>query len=340
VPSSPVLRRRARSLVFLVSILLSLPPAAYAPIVSAAAAGSALSFNGSNQYATLGSTTDLRLPQFTLELWVRRSGAGVGINTGTGGLASAIPLITKGRAEAETAAADVNYFFGIDATTGHLAADFEEAQSGATPSLNHPITGTGVIAADNTWHHVAATYDGATWNLYLDGNLDGTLLVGATRPPNTATAVTTAVGTSMNSSGTAAGFFAGTVDEVRIWSVARTQAQIQAAKNQELTSGTGLVGRWGLNEGTGSSLANSVAGGVSGTAVASPSWVAGFPIPDTTPPARPTGLAATAYPAAVALAWSSNSESDLAGYNVYRSTTSPVTTGGGPLNGTLLASAS
>ncbi len=43
---------------------------------------------------------------------------------------------------------------------------------------------------------------------------------------------------------------------------------------------------------------------------------------DTTPPAAPTGLAATAGDGTVSLDWNNNSESDLAGYNVYRSTTS------------------
>ena len=54
-------------------------------------------------------------------------------------------------------------------------ADFEEGQSGSTPSANHPITGTTAIPVGTAWHHAAATYDGATWNLYLDGALDGTL---------------------------------------------------------------------------------------------------------------------------------------------------------------------
>jgi exo-poly-alpha-galacturonosidase len=41
-----------------------------------------------------------------------------------------------------------------------------------------------------------------------------------------------------------------------------------------------------------------------------------------TPPAAPTGLSATAGNAKVLLDWNNNSEGDLAGYNIYRSTTS------------------
>ena len=42
--------------------------------------------------------------------------------------------------------------------------------------------------------------------------------------------------------------------------------------------------------------------------------------PDTTPPAAPTGLTATAGDGSVSLDWADNSETDLAGYNVKRST--------------------
>ena len=230
-----------------------------------------------DQYLTLGSASQLRSATFTVELWFQRTAAGTPTSTGTGGVTNAVPLITKGRAEAETAAADVNYFLGIDATTNKLVADFEEGQSGSTPSANHPITGTTAIAIGSTWHHAAATYDGTTWNLYLDGALDGTLAVN--KPANASTNVPTTVGSALTTGGVAAGFFGGTVDEVRIWDVARTGPQIAGSKDSEITgSQANLLGRWGMNEGSGSSAADSAGSGYNGTLIGSPAWVSGFPI--------------------------------------------------------------
>jgi endonuclease I len=48
----------------------------------------------------------------------------------------------------------------------------------------------------------------------------------------------------------------------------------------------------------------------------------GTPSGDTTAPASPTGFSASGAAGRVSLAWTGNSESDLAGYNVYRSDTS------------------
>jgi hypothetical protein len=58
--------------------------------------------------------------------------------------------------------------------------------------------------------------------------------------------------------------------------------------------------------------------------------------PDTTPPAVPTGFGALAGDATVSLDWSDNTEGDLAGYNIYRSTTPG--SGYSKLNSSLLSS--
>src|SRR5262245_44849437 len=114
--------------------------------------GSALQFNGTNQYVTFGAAPGLGASTFTIEVWFKKTG-GTPASTGTGGV-SAIPLLTKGRGEAEGSNLDMNYFLGIDAA-GKLVADFEEGVStGGTAGLNHPVTGTTVLT-DNVWHHGA-----------------------------------------------------------------------------------------------------------------------------------------------------------------------------------------
>src|SRR6266536_2312128 len=232
-------------------------------------AGAALNFNGTNQYVTFGAAPGLGAATFTLETWFKRTGAGIGTSTGSGGIASGIPLVTKGRAEAEGSNVDMNYFLGIDSTTGKLVADFEDMAAGT----NHPVTGQTAVS-QGAWHHAAATYDGTTWRLYLDGAPDGQLAVG--KPPRSDSIQHAALGTAMTSMGVAAGFFQGTLDEARVWNYARSEAQIDQAMSQEITSASGLIGRWGLNEGSGISVADSSGNGNNGTAVNSPTWTEGL----------------------------------------------------------------
>jgi concanavalin A-like lectin/glucanase superfamily protein/Big-like domain-containing protein/K319-like protein len=315
---------------WLISLFLLL--AAFAPRAQGQAsfAGTALQFNGSSQYVTFGAAQPgLGASTFTLECWFKRMGAGVATSTGSGGV-TAVPLVTKGRAEAEGSNVDMNYFLGIDGTTGKLVADFEEGPStGGTLGLNHPVSGNTVVTS-SVWHHAAATYDGQTWKLYLDGVLDGTLTLAVPRPPRSDSIQHAGLATALNSTGVAAGFFQGVLDEARIWNVARSQADIQSTMNQEITTvPTGLLGRWGMNEGSGLTVYNTVAGAVNGTAIGGPTWV-----PDIIPPLAPQGVSSTAGNGLVTLRWAANSETDLAGYNIYRSTTSPVPTTGTALNGT------
>src|SRR5688572_7886514 len=119
-----------------------------------------LTFNGSTNYAAMGAAPGLNSTSFTVEAWFKKEGNGVSTSTGTGGL-FAIPLVAKGRAEAEGSNKDFNYFLGIDAALNVLAADFEEGPSGPNPGANHPIKGITPLC-NNVWYHACVTYNGTT----------------------------------------------------------------------------------------------------------------------------------------------------------------------------------
>ena len=173
---------------------------------------------------------------FTIECWFKRIGTGSTASTGTGGI-SGVPLVTKGRGESESQSLNCNYFLGH--TSGNLlVADFEELSG-----PNHPLTGTHAFSS-NVWHHAALTYDGANLKLYLDGALDNS--VAASGVPDYTSIQRAALGSALNSSRAPAGFFAGIIDEARIWNYARTQTQIQSAMNTEITFGGRLAGALGI----------------------------------------------------------------------------------------------
>ncbi len=85
--------------------------------------------------------------------------------------------------------------------------------------------------------------------------------------------------TSLNSKGIPAGYFAGALDEVRIWDVALSEQEIQANINAELSDPQPhLLGRWGLDQEAGAVMLDSAGQTVAGTAVAiDPSPVPGAP---------------------------------------------------------------
>ena len=246
-----------------------------------------LRLDGVSKRVTFGPAPGLGAATFTIETWFKREGPGVSLSTGTGGLPAAIPLVTKGRGEADGSNLDMNYFLGINGTTRVLVADFEDAATG----LNHPVQGVTAIC-DNVWYHAAATYDGTTWRLYLNGQLETTLVVGAFTP-RADSIQHGALGTAMTSTGAAAGFFQGVLDEARVWNFARNAAAIQATMTGPLPSASGLIGRWSVDEGSGSTIADSSGGGNTGTIVNTAVWVTGTPYVSTPLPPGSYGLRMT-----------------------------------------------
>ncbi|MBL7818414.1 MAG: VCBS repeat-containing protein [Saprospiraceae bacterium] len=108
----------------------------------------------------------------------------------------------------------------------------------------------GAAATDGNWHHIAMTWQRNTTNgfkSYLDGQL-----VAQTNTFNTA--LPNLTGLYLGSFGGASEFMNGTIDEVRVWNVVRTQTEIQAGMNADLSlPQTGLLMYYKFNHGTANS---------------------------------------------------------------------------------------
>lgn len=246
-------------------------------------ANTALEFDGVNDYVTMGAAPELNVGGpppvngFTLECWFRKDGTGKTTGSGSGGV-TAVPLFGKGRGESDGSNVDCNIFFGIN-SSGVLVADFESQATG----LNHPVTGTNAPITNGVWHHAAVTFDGSTgvWRLYLDGAEVGTSTVSvAGAVPRYDSIQHFGLGAAMTSTGAPEGAFAGLIDEARVWSYARSGTQISNNLGREIGQETGLIGRFGLNEGQGNTTASS-SGSSIGTLMNGPAWVPGAPFTTT-----------------------------------------------------------
>jgi hypothetical protein len=200
----------------------------------------AMVLDGKDDYATVGKKPEFGLAQLTIEAWVRRDGDGIPATSGAGGL-SLVPIAAKGLGEGDGSNIDCNYLFGF--TGDVIGADFEDMATGA----NHPVYGKTAITR-GTWHHVAATYDGAKWRLYVDGKLDGEATANAM--PRADSVHAFALGSAIASDGVAHGFLHGALDEVRVWSLARSAEEIADGMHRTLVTGEGLVARFGLDVGS------------------------------------------------------------------------------------------
>jgi len=118
------------------------------------------------------------------------------------------------------------------------------------------LTSSGTIS-ENTWTHVATVYDGTNITIYINGISSGTLASGN---------VTGSYNTFYIGNTGGGSYFTGSMDEVRIWDDARTQAEIKANMYAELTgSENNLVAYYNMNAGSGTSLADNSSNSYTGT---------------------------------------------------------------------------
>lgn len=102
---------------------------------------------------------------------------------------------------------------------------------------------TGYQFNDGNWHHLAVTHNGTTTIVYVDGVIRGT----RNTTYNT-TGFDYQMGVSLRN-GNWDFRFQGTIDELRVWNVARTQQEIFDNMYNSIGSATGLIASYHLNDG-------------------------------------------------------------------------------------------
>lgn len=86
---------------------------------------------------------------------------------------------------------------------------------------NNGFLQSGTAAQDTNWHHVAATYDGTTMRIYIDGVLDSSAAVSLSLPDTDQELLLGSTYGAPRATGDQ-GYFAGQLDEVRISNTARS----------------------------------------------------------------------------------------------------------------------
>ena len=186
-----------------------------------------LNFDGVNDLVNCGTTLNTVLDPLntiTVEAWVRPStNTGLGVIVGNYANPNQSSMQFLLRRDTNT------YTFWIQ----------------GTGAFQNVIATNSVIL--NTWQHVVGVWNGSDLKIYVDGVLAGTT-IGVNDSSFATTTNVMMIGN--NQAGTGTERFTGSIDEVRIWNMARTIEQLNGSKSCEL-GGTesGLIAYYNFNQG-------------------------------------------------------------------------------------------
>ncbi|WP_114317104.1 HYR domain-containing protein, partial [Winogradskyella tangerina] len=123
-------------------------------------------------------------------------------------------------------------------------------ENGVVKFYWYSTAGNGVISSQynidtSRWYHIAVTFNGSEYRLYIDG-IDVGQVTGSVNAPEATTndveALIGAIDEDIGSNNNVGNFFNGWIDEVRIWNQALTVDQIRMMMNQEINDNTAIIG--------------------------------------------------------------------------------------------------
>lgn len=211
--------------------------------------GQALSFDGVDDSVNAGNAASLQLTTGTISAWIKTTGAG----------SSYRAIMVKGNA------------YGLFLKDNVLMLYDWGASAERT---------TGMNLADGNWHYVTQVFQSGVASgttVYVDGSL-----VLTTTMTVSSQGVQLGIGDSVGSSQ----FFAGSIDEPRVYNRVLTASEIQSlyqsgesdkvnATDVNGNLNSGLAGYWKLDEGSGTSTVDSSVSGNTGTLTNGPTWGTG-----------------------------------------------------------------
>lgn len=211
--------------------------------VAAGRKQTALAFDGVNDYISIPNESNFDFTnQMTVEAWIKVNSFSINDQS----------IITKG------------------------TDSWALTRNGSTNSVKFTVNSTFFFTQsysvygnrsvnDGKWHHIAATYNGSSLVLYIDGTFDASASDGLSIDNSSAPVY---IGGNAMAAGN---YFNGQIDEVRIWNGALINSAIKANMNKTMNGNEpGLKGYWKLDDGyanTSTALNSSFTSGVNGALV-------------------------------------------------------------------------
>jgi len=214
--------------------------------------GNAISFDGSDDYITCGNDIN-PTDKVTLEAWIK--------TTDDGGWVVGKWSTTDWDHQ--------SYLLGTDGGKATITVD-----GGHATELDDIGLSSSNNVNDGHWHHIAGTWDknGGENNMkiYVDGVLRGDTTTSSALDLQDLSGRATEIGGGVEAS---TSWLQAEIDEIRIWSVVRTQGEIQEDMCKKITGDeTGLLAYWRFDEGDGTAVHDRALNS-NGTLTNGPTWL-------------------------------------------------------------------
>jgi hypothetical protein len=223
-----------------------------------------LNFDGVNDYVNASITPSFNYNQaFTYEAWLK---------TPLPGSAGGRCIFSVGN----SSQTDIEIY--IQPSSNRLTVVYNRYKSGVTTS-----GGVYTVPPNNTWFHLAVTYDGTATKVYFNGVQQTIFQTLAGNALQKTTGAQMGLGYyKASATHPSDGWitYSGTMDDVRLWETVRTQSEIQNNMNScAVAAENGLINYYNFDDGVGTSASDIISGNngtLTNIATPANNWVTGY----------------------------------------------------------------